>query len=373
MEWINKIKGIVPQFEILNNACVMPTREFVPKTKIFDGGVYHSNGQLCERAKHHKNGYKNQPSSNIDLPADADLLNGQYLYGGFLQNTHFGHFLVESLSRLWCLSHAQGIDGIVFVLRETRFSIPSFVEDILTRLFGDVKFIYVRQPTFVETLIVPDQLSHPRSGYIHGHAANQQVLKNLRVFDDSAPKKVYVSRSELSSNEGVFLGEKALESNLEKEGYCIVHPQKLSINEQIRIYTNAEKLIFADGSAFHLYVLVANSNQDIFVVWRRKAHEDFSQQSLTFIGKRVKGYPCLKGVYKEIDKPHIPVSHKALLDFENLADQLVSEGFITGKDWCAPTSDMLQVEIEEMATKQKKSFELLQTDLQGNVQQKAAT
>lgn len=204
MEWINKIKGIVPQFEILNNACVMPTREFVPKTKIFDGGVYHSNGELCERAKHHKNGYKNQPSSNIDLPTDADLLNGQYLYGGFLQNTHFGHFLVESLSRLWCLSHAQGIDGIVFVLRETRFSIPSFVEDILTRLFGDVKFIYVRQPTFVETLIVPEQLSHPRSGYIHGHVANQQVLKNLRVFDDSAPKKVYISRSELSSNEGVF-------------------------------------------------------------------------------------------------------------------------------------------------------------------------
>lgn len=33
---------------------------------------------------------------------------------------------------------------------------------------------------------------------------------------------------------------------------------------------------------------------------------------------------------------------------------------------------MLQAEIEEMATKQKKSFELLQTDLQGNVQQKAA-
>lgn len=363
--WKNNFLRRSPHYKRFFNATILPTAKFETKEKTFDGAVYDNTGLLYFNALHRKNGYRNKIAAKLPASVQTEKLGGKYVYGGFLQNTHFGHFLVESLSRLWAVSALSRIDGVVFVLRDIKKPPASFVLTILSKLLPDKKVVVVTTPTKVEELVIPDQLSHPRSGYIQGHLRNKFLLQSLRIEDSSSAKKVYVSRSRLKSNEGLFLGERVLEENLKREGYVTIHPQELTIEEQLRVYTNAEKLVFADGSAFHLYILVANAEQDSFIVWRRKSHEDFLQQSLSFLNKKPSGVACLKGFYKETGKKHSSGTHKAVLDFDTLKQQLCDTSFIKGTHWISTNNDEVEQQIAHISKRLKRQYEFIETRLDG--------
>lgn len=100
-------------------------------------------------------------------------LNGTWVFGGFLFG-HFGHFLMESLSRLWVLDHLadQKIDGITFLstgggaFREER-DIPLVAQGVLDRCNVDVPVRLLSGSFKVENLIVPSQgcgLGHMAAG-----------------------------------------------------------------------------------------------------------------------------------------------------------------------------------------------------------------
>lgn len=367
MLWKTNFLRRSPHYKRFFNATIVPTREFKTKERTFDGAVYDKNGQLYFNSLHRKNGYRNKIAAELPASVQVEVLCGRYVYGGFLQNTHFGHFLVESLSRLWAVSHLSRIEGVIFVLRNIEKPPANFVFTILSKLLPDKKILLITTPTKVEELVIPDQLGHPRSGYIQGHMRNKNLLQNLRVVDSSSAKNVYISRSKLKSNEGLFLGEHVLEENLKREGYLIVHPQELTIEEQLRVYTNAKKLVFADGSAFHLYILVANAEQESFIVWRRKSHADFLQQGLSFLNKKPSGIACLKGFYKETDKNHSSGTHKSVLDFDNLKQQLCDAGFISGNHWLNTNNHEIEQQIADIGKRLKRQYEFIETKGDGTL------
>jgi capsular polysaccharide biosynthesis protein len=170
------------------------------------------------------------------------------------------------------------------------------------------------------------------------------------------PDKVYISRSKLKGNEGQILAEEILEASLVKEGYVVIHPQELNVKEQLFYYANADKLIFADGSAFHLYVLVANENQNSFIVWRRKKHFDFDMQLRSFIGKLTYGEPCLLGYYTPEKEQHNSARHKAKLDYQALKHQMIEYDFIDGKTWIMPTDSDYSEEIHVIEKRLRKKL-----------------
>jgi hypothetical protein len=56
----------------------------------------------------------------------------------------------------------------------------------------------------------------------------------------------------------------------EAHGYTIIRPETMSLSRQIIAYNAVEELVFAEGSALHLYAPVARPDQRVFVIWRRK-------------------------------------------------------------------------------------------------------
>ena len=362
MSWMIEFKRTPQHYKALFNALVTPVTQFDANARSFDGGVYDSGGQLYSPSLHVKNGFHHAPPITVNNVAPSQVLQGKYLYAGLLQNEHFGHFLVESLGRLWASQMVTNAKGVLFLLRSGDKPVARFVGEVLQRLLGNLEIHYVRMTTQVETLVVPTATVHPVTGYVLGHRVNTALFRRLHHYDANAPKKIYVSRSQLSSNEGRYLAEDYIETQLQRQGYAIVHPQTLSIEEQLRLYSNADKLIFADGSAFHLYTLVARPEQQVFVVWRRKMHHDYTHQLLSFANKKPIGTPCLLGCYRETGRPTLSVVQLAVLNIPALHQQLVDAGFISPAHWQQPPQHIIEEEVAAFSRRFKRDYFFVSTD-----------
>ena len=338
--------------EYASNAVLTPCTHFNLKERSFDGGVFDASGELIQSSLHEKGDFKNVPV----YTKPVKCMQGSYVYAGLLQNSHFGHFLIESLSRLWP-SNSLKVDGIVFISREQSRTVAPFVDSIFKKL-GIENYQVCLESTEFESLIIPSQLAMEERGYVMGYPQIRSMFSKLVVKAPSFDK-VYVSRSSLKRDEGGFLGEAILEKNLQNEGYHIVHPQNLTIDEQLKIYSNAQKIIFSDGSAFHLYVLVAKSSQNTFIVWRRNKMASFDFQYQSFVGKDLFGKPTQKGFY-QVDSSYPVSRRKTVLDFCFLKKQLIESDFISGITWEHPKEQDLHREIELLQIRNKTKYQYVE-------------
>lgn len=321
----------------------------------FDGGVYDRNGRVCEAGLQIKSAYQNEPAP---CPAGAPVqaIAGRHIFGGMLQNEHFGHFMAESLTRLWATRPLSGFDSVVFYLRNPQQPIAGFAQEMLTLLVPEVHLTVVSALTAFDLLAVPTQIGARYGGFIYGHPAIREVVDGLPTADPSGPKKVYVSRSRLNAREGGLLLESVIEESLQAEGYAIAHPQEMSIRDQITLYRAADRIIFADGSALHLYALVARPDQQAFVIWRRKKNAGFDWQIQSFGGKPTAGIPCIRTLWVPEPDPTATVQAQAALDFTALRDQLTSSGFISGQTWKVPAPIEFEEGLERVRARMRTGF-----------------
>lgn len=207
-------------------------------------------------------------------PEPVARLAGRHLWAGQLWS-HFGHFLCESLSRLWALD-AMGNDppdSIIFVPKRPvaaakadplpgNAALMRFQRDCLALLGITIPVTLIDRPTEVEELVVPGQ------GF--GLGAISTATPEFRAFigarfapdvTPEGPERLYLSRSALGGREGGALLEERLEENLARAGYEIYHPQHHGIAEQVARYRAARAVVGLDGSAFHLFAFAGQPGQ----------------------------------------------------------------------------------------------------------------
>lgn len=187
---------------------------------------------------------------------------------------HFGHQISEFSMRLpqSLVEHPES--PVVFGLRyDSQISEFSKLPDYFRSIVGwfgispdRVKLL--KQPTLLAELFV-----YPQSEMLSGAAPSQEhlntltslMLKNLGA--SKASGTIYVSRSRFAS--GRMAGERYFEEYLRAHGVSIVFPELLSLSEQLRLYFNAQHLIFAEGSALHSLQLLGQGLKDVSVLMRR--------------------------------------------------------------------------------------------------------
>ncbi len=344
----------MPVIEFLHGGYMAPLTKLdfasASKPGEFDGGVYYPDRTICKTGYQIKDSYINIPKALPEGHAAREL-GGKHVFGGLLQNEHFGHFCAESLSRVWALSKlSPSFNSIIFYLRIPSRPIANFVFDLFRALDPDLKVSFVSEYTKIEELAVPEQLGHAKSGFVYGHPAVRESFQRLRTFKRGGINKVYISRTGLRHNEGGVLLEKVIEANLEGDGYLIVHPEKLSIREQLEIYNSADKLIFADGSALHLYALVARPEQKVFAIWRRKRNETFAWQIRSFGGPELAGEASVSKLWVPQGDGITSARAQAVIDFQHLHDQLRELGYIVGSSWHIPTEQEFNLDFERMSS-----------------------
>lgn len=343
---------------ILHNGIVAPLTNLQPRKDgrpgQFDGGVYNSEFKPVFEGLQEKQGYENIPATLNGGDAMPEMT-GRHLFGGMLQTTHFGHFMVESIVRLWALDIVEPPDALVFYSRIPGRSLPSYAKQLFQLLGFEGDITLVDQPTRFTEMLVPSPIA--RSAWVWGYEPNRKIFQKLRDIPASPHRKVYVSRSRLNGNDGAILFEDRIEQELSRAGYTIIHPQEISICQQLSIYNGAEEIIFSEGSALHLYALVARSDQKVFVVWRRRPGNFFSAQVQSFGGSALSGIGSVRELWVPAFAPTATANARAVLDFNHLFSELDSLGFIDG--WSSaelPTRESIDMKFSEIKEQSGKAF-----------------
>lgn len=192
-------------------------------------------------------------TAQMNLPREVGEskhhLGGTHIFAGYLF-PHYGHFLLESLSRLWFIKQNPDLP-LVWLGVHNQDEFNAMQRELFDLLGIRNPMLIVTEQTSVENLLVP------HDGYIiHTTYRPEQVQAlKLRGGCDTIPgKKVWLSRSKL--DKGIVFNERELEHILEANGWTIYHPQDHSIREQVDMLADAEEIAGVEGSALHTLVLI---------------------------------------------------------------------------------------------------------------------
>ncbi len=267
----------------LANSFVTPIRliglkekAWYPSSVQFLGGIYDESNRpflpsllrryVTRQIQAHDSSY------NVDR-SNALVVSGPALYGGILFD-HYGHFLLETLSRAWRIAGcaADVYFHKINAEQATFHNLLPWQQELLAALTGDVGRVqFIGQDTVFEELIVPEpgfvsrEFCHPLQAQALlkvGGKVGQKEAKKL----PHAIEKVWLSRA--FWQKGRITGEIELEQALEKQGFFICHPERYSVAEQIHLFEHAHYLAGFTGSAFHTVLLARNNGCQLLHFFR---------------------------------------------------------------------------------------------------------
>jgi capsular polysaccharide biosynthesis protein len=178
---------------------------------------------------------------------------GAHLYAGVVFG-QFGHFVAESLARLWALPQAPGA-ALVWHRHPAwrRAGFTRWQQDLLDLAgAGGREHRFVDAPVAIADILVPEQ------GHVMGLSLHPAQARALGAHPFRAPRparRLWLSRSALAKAEGTVEREDELESLLRATGWEVVHPERHPVAAQLALYEDAEVLAGFAGSAFHLLLM----------------------------------------------------------------------------------------------------------------------
>lgn len=232
------------------------------------GGLYRSDRTLIPegllsrqhlRVKLQANGSIRQirreeaPIQRVQQPAEPGetkhFLSGSFVYAGLLFE-HFGHFLLESLARLWFIERRPDLP-ILWVAAHRQPGLLAYQEEIL-ELLGIRNPVHVlTEQSAIEELIVPGLGYRVESEFA---PEQQHALKAIGPAPLVPGKRVWLSRRGVAN--GRFLNERVLEQELESRGWILFQPEAHRVRDQLHFLCDAERIAGIAGSAHHLLVLM---------------------------------------------------------------------------------------------------------------------
>lgn len=205
---------------------------------------------------------------HIDPPSELETVDETVFFAGMFVS-HYGHFLTDSLSRLWPADslregrrfYYQGLGGEVA-------EDHSFARTILEAGGLDLsKRIHVSRPTMFRRMIVPcPSMQHDKRVHFE-HA--RFPLSAARILADGGNREtapVYLSRSGLSQQQRGASNEAELETALERRGVSILHPQRLTVRDQVALFNGRRTIIGCSGSALHTALIALDGRSSTTLV-----------------------------------------------------------------------------------------------------------
>ena len=251
-------------FKIIENATILPHKG-LPDSLGF-GGIVDSNGNFIEESFIH-------PSKDRAYTPHEELIfiTEPVIYFGMLVNI-WGHCLTDNIKRLWFFFselYDKEFKKVPILYNRMWYGIvPNFAR--LLQVMGiDPNLLHpIVKPLKCQFVILPDEsiFSAQMGGgtglfytaeYVDTiERARQFAQKNFSTLPN---KKFYFFHGRNQ------IGEERIAGYLETKGYEIIHPLKLSIDEQLNILANCESFVSQVGSIAHNTLFVKDGTECVFI------------------------------------------------------------------------------------------------------------
>lgn len=271
------------------------------------GGVCDCNNNLIELSQNHRthrdfhNPYNEwyigaNPNTDIEkIPyIDEDVV-----FIGAM-HPHFGHFLFESLSRLWFFLNKENKKYKAAYILYNNFQNFKLLE--MLELFGIEKnnLICVKEPTKFRNVIIPE------ASYTFNDKAHANFRKTIEKIKQNVlsghkkikiNKKVFFSKKNITNNRAI--NEENIAKIFAKNGYKIVEPEKLSLKEYILLMSQCSSLVCTSATNAHNSIFLPDNSE--IIVLNRSNHVHYIQTMIDQLFD-------LNTTYIECHKNLLPVS-----------------------------------------------------------------
>lgn len=158
---------------------------------------------------------------------------------------NYGHFILDGLTSLLALEEAALLGEAAAIAPPLK----SWQKELLSIAFPGQEILTIRHH-----VVRAEEAAFASSMAVFLHAPTsivgrlrERILANHHATSATHSKRIYLSRRGWSMR--VMLNEEELEAELTKRGFAIVHPERLSITQQIDILRGAEVVVAPTGAA----------------------------------------------------------------------------------------------------------------------------
>lgn len=190
---------------------------------------------------------------DLSSAVPGDEVREEVIYLGPLYN-HFGRVLLDSLARSWALAqHDPSLKVLFDYPNVPHRHLHPWVFRIL-EAFGvpRARLLILDRPTRLRRVTVPEPL------FEQGLTAHERAIGPYRDIaariaggHERSSQPVYLSRRLLTSRQRPIIGEEALEQLFADHGALIVHPQRLTFDQQVRLVNQHSDIFSSASSAAH--------------------------------------------------------------------------------------------------------------------------
>jgi capsular polysaccharide biosynthesis protein len=218
-------------------------------------GLYDHRGNRidasCVRRKTDTWVFVNAGPETIPLPDDCPTIRDPMLYLASF-DAHWGHFLTDGISRLWSRCVFPEVRNLPCF---SSSAVPNVkqVQEYLQALGIVGQLTHFTHSVRFETCFIPAASFSDRGEAYSIHLRPSQDAVALSACSRDlvqSAQPVYLSRSRFGSGRKIRR-EAELEQALAALGVVIVHPERLSLQEQIILFGSHHVFIGCWGSAFH--------------------------------------------------------------------------------------------------------------------------
>lgn len=189
---------------------------------------------------------------------------------------HWGHFLIDVVSRLWVfLDERFDTDNIQIFYNafgwsngEITGNYKKFLEYLgiykrMKKIDSPIQASEVWIPSYTMSYSKTYNLEYKKVfEYVVNKVMNLPIVKEFEKYE-----KVYFSRTQLSTSRFKEIGEKNIEQVFRDNGYAILYPEKLSLEEQIFYFQTCKVICAMSGTIMH-NICFANKNVKLFIMNR---------------------------------------------------------------------------------------------------------
>lgn len=219
--------------------------------------LYTLDGDRVDPSAHWRDGH---PVGNcppvVAIPSESPrLVDEPIVFAGHMPKRHFGHFVLEAMSRLWVYP-GENLDGVPFAHYRSRF------EEYEKKLLAAVLTPHASRPlkldgpTVLRKALIPDQgiLLYSDRDFSRVMLPVYDLVRRALVDERVSRRSqtpLFLSRSRMPRRFRQTLGQAALDERLRDRGIEVIHPETMAIEHQLGRIASSETVIGLHGSALH--------------------------------------------------------------------------------------------------------------------------